>query len=203
METGIPVVDDHLDGGLPAGTMTAVVAPPETQSELLLYRLAAERPTLYLSTRRSQESVQDAFHRADVDIADSMIAYADPDAEIDDVGSTISRVGTEHNLIVDPANPIEQWDTGDYQQFLDRLHTYVRRTGSIAVLHCHATTEPAGREVTLGIADVVFELERTVRGDAVESSLLVSKFRGGRALTEPIRLELTDDVSVDTSRNLA
>lgn len=118
METGIAVVDDHLDGGLPSGTVAAVVAPPETQSELLLYRLAAERPTLYLSTRRSEESVQDPFHRADVDIADSMIAYADPDAEMDDVGSTISRVGTEHNLIVDPANPLERWDTADYQQFL-------------------------------------------------------------------------------------
>ncbi|WP_434085360.1 RAD55 family ATPase [Natronomonas marina] len=165
--------------------------------------LAAQRPTLYLSTRRNEESVRDAFHRADLDIEDSMIAYADPDADLDDVGSTISRVGAEQNPIIDPANPLERWDPQVYQQFLNRLHTYIRRTGSIAVVHCHTVGDDLGREVTLGIADVVRRLDQTVTPDAVESTLVVSKFRGGRALTEPITLELTDNVRVDTSRNVA
>lgn len=203
LETGVPVVDEHLDGGLPSGTITAVVAPPGTQSELLLYQLAAQRPTLYLSTRRNEESVRDAFERADLDIEDSMIAYADPDADLDEVGSTISRVGAEHNLIIDPANPLERWDPQVYQQFLNRLHTYIRRTESIAVVHCHTAGDALGREVTLGIADVVLRLDQTVSADTVESTLVVSKFRGGRALTEPITLELTDDVTVDTTRKVA
>jgi hypothetical protein len=50
---------------------------------------------------------------------------------------------------------------------------------------------------------VVRRLDQTVTPDAVESTLVVSKFRGGRALTEPITLELTDNVRVDTSRNVA
>nr|WP_254837579.1 hypothetical protein [Natronomonas marina] len=132
-----------------------------------------------------------------------MIAYADPDADLDDVGSTISRVGAEQNPIIDPANPLERWDPQVYQQFLNRLHTYIRRTGSIAVVHCHTVGDDLGREVTLGIADVVRRLDQTVTPDAVESTLVVSKFRGGRALTEPITLELTDNVRVDTSRNVA
>lgn len=210
MATGVPVVDDRLGGGVPPGSMVALVAPPETQSELLLYRLTAQRATLYLSTLRSEASVKEAFDRSTIDVGNPMVAYAGPDSEFAEIGDVVGRAGTGTNLIVDAVNTLERRDAGDYQDFINKLHTYVRRTGSVALLHCHATdaveTDPAaarGREITLGVADAVLELRRTVSGSDVKTALVVSKFRGGRALTEPIKLELTDDVTVDTSRDLA
>jgi hypothetical protein len=49
----------------------------------------------------------------------------------------------------------------------------------------------------------VLDLETETGDDAVESRLHVPKFRGGRALTEPLDLELTDGIAVDTSRDIA
>jgi len=49
----------------------------------------------------------------------------------------------------------------------------LRRTGSVALLHCQETTATSGREITLGMADVVFELERSVDSSDVETYLLV------------------------------
>jgi KaiC/GvpD/RAD55 family RecA-like ATPase len=210
MATGVSVVDDRLDGGVPAGSLVTIVAPAESQSELLLYRLTAQRPTLYVSTVRSEASVKQAFDRTDVDIGSPMVAYAEPDSGFDEIGDVIGRAGTEMNVVLDAANPLERRDAAAYQSFLNRLKTYVQRTGSIAVLHCHRTdaitADPAtarGREKSTSIADVVFELRRRVDGSDVDTSLVVSKFRGGRALTEPIKVVLTDDVTVDTSRDLA
>lgn len=210
MSTGVSVVDDRLGGGFPAGSLVALVAPPETQSELLLYQLTAQRQTLYLSTLRSEEGVKEAFDRSSIDVGNPMVAYAEPDTAFDEIGDVVGRAGTRMNLIVDAANTLERRDPAAYQSFINKLHTYVRRTGSIAMLHCHDTdaieTDPAaarGREITLGISDAVLELRRTVAGNDVETALVVSKFRGGSALTEPIKLELTDDVRVDTSRDLA
>lgn len=210
MSTGVSVVDDRLGGGLPAGSLVALVAPPQTQSELLLYQLTAQRQTLYLSTLRSEAGVKEAFDRSNIDVGNPMVAYAEPDTGFDEIGDVVGRAGTRMNLIVDAANALERRDSAAYQSFINKLHTYVRRTGSIAMLHCHATdaieTDPdaaRGREITLGISDAVLELRRSVSGSDVETSLVVSKFRGGSALTDPIKLELTDDVRVDTSRDLA
>ena len=53
------------------------------------------------------------------------------------------------------------------------------------------------------MADAVFDLETSVRGTDLVTRLSVPKFRGGSALTETIKLELTDTVAVDTSRDIA
>ena len=203
METGVDVVDDYLGGGIPAGSLVAVVAPPQTQSELLLYRITAQRQTLYLSTLRNETSVKRAFNRQTIDVGNPMVAYAEPDTPFDEIGDVVGRANTETNIIVDTANTLERRDHVDYQSFLNKLHTYVQRTGSLGLLHCHGTDPTGGRTVTLGMADIVFELRRDVTSSEIETALLVSKFRGGSALTEPIKLELTDDVTVDTSRDLA
>lgn len=203
METGIETVDDRLDGGVPKGSLVAVVTPPQVQSELVLYRITAQRSTLYLSTLRNEASVKRAFDRSSIDVGNPIVAYAEPGIPFDDIGDVVGRAGTEMNLVVDTANTLERRDPHEYQSFLNKLHTYVRRTGSVALLHCHGTKATTGREITLGMADVVLELERSVDSSDIETYLLVSKFRGGSALTEPIKLELTDSITVDTSRDLA
>jgi len=204
IETGVSVVDDRLNGGIRAGSLVAVVAPPQTQSELLLYRATAQRDSFYLSTLRNKANVKRAFDRSNIDLGNPMVAYVEPGIPFEEIGDVIGRSGTETNIIVDTANTLERRNPDKYQAFLNKLHTYVRRTAGIGFLHCHRTDrEPAGREVTLGMADIVFELERVVDASEVETRLVVSKCRGGTALTEPIKLELTDSITVDTSRDLA
>lgn len=53
--TGLVFLDRRIDGGLPVGSLVAVLAPPASQSQRLLRAVTGERPLVYLST-----SVRDA-----------------------------------------------------------------------------------------------------------------------------------------------
>jgi hypothetical protein len=59
------------------------------------------------------------------------------------------------------------------------------------------------RDSTEHFADVVFELKTTTQGDEVENKLAIPKFRGGRAPNDIIKLDLMEEVSIDTSRDIA
>jgi DNA repair protein RadA/Sms len=50
---------------------------------------------------------------------------------------------------------------------------------------------------------VIFDLRTTVTSAEIVNRLVVPKFRGGAALEEPLKLKLTDSVSIDTSRDIA
>ena len=56
----IDALDRELEGGLPGGSLVAYTAPPASQSELLLQELTAARDTLYMTTERTEDAVEDA-----------------------------------------------------------------------------------------------------------------------------------------------
>jgi hypothetical protein len=62
---------------------------------------------------------------------------------------------------------------------------------------------PTNRRYTEHMADVVFDLRTVVDGAEIENRLAVPKFRGGRAPEETIKLRLSEQVAVDTSRDIA
>lgn len=53
------------------------------------------------------------------------------------------------------------------------------------------------------MADVIFKLETKLKGDRIENRLAVPKFRGGRALSEVVKLDLAGSIDIDTSRDIA
>jgi KaiC/GvpD/RAD55 family RecA-like ATPase len=73
LRMGIDVLDRKLDGGVPPGSIVAYVADPASQSELLLYELTAARRTLYLTTQRSTEAVEDALARSPATIGNPTV----------------------------------------------------------------------------------------------------------------------------------
>lgn len=201
---GIDALDRQLGGGIPPGTLVAYTAPPASQSELLLYELTVARPTLYLTTSRTEDAVHDAFERASCPTGDPQIHHVPSDAPIQHAYQLTHSINSQAYLIIDPIDPLERLERSMYQNFLNNLQTHMINTGSIAVLHCLAgDTEPENRMDTLHMADAVFELTRRVDGADVETRLAVPKFRGGAALAETVKLELTERVRVDTSRDIA
>ena len=93
---------------------------------------------------------------------------------------------------------------GQFRTFLESLRTALAQTNAVALLHAlKQDSTPSQRHRTEYASDLVLDLETETGDDAVESRLHVPKFRGGRALTEPLDLELTDGIAVDTSRDIA
>ena len=204
LRTGIDALDRQLDGGLPGGSLVAYCAPPASQSELLLYELTAARDSLYMTTERTEDAVEDAFERARCPTGDPSVRYVAGDAPLENARRLFRSLAGETNLIIDPVDPLERVDENRYRNFLNELRNHMFNTGGVAVMHCLASDhEPGLRVTTQHMADVVLEITMEYNGADVDTRLAVPKFRGGVALNETIKLELGDRVRVDTSRDIA
>lgn len=204
LPTGIEVLDRMLEGGIPAGSVVALTAKPASQSELILYELTAERPTLYLTSLRSRAAVAQSLQAAETQVGDPHIQDLGMDAPLDHANRQIQALPEGATLIIDPIDPLEEAGGPRYGHFLNELQTHMTNTGGIAYLHAiEGRTAPDQRDLTEYMADVVFRLETELRGDNLENRLAVPKLRGGPAMDEPIKLELRDRVSIDTSRDIA
>ncbi len=204
LSTGIEVLDRELDGGLPEGRVLALLASPVSQSELFLYEMAAVRPTVYLTTERTETDVIDGLAETGVsadDVDVYRITSEDPLAEANTAIEALSETGT---LIVDPIRLFEETEANAYRTFMNDLKTRTAETGSLTILHClEGRRVPDQRDRTEYLADIIFDLSTELRGGKMENSLSVPKFRGGQALPESIALDLTADVTVDVTRKIA
>jgi KaiC/GvpD/RAD55 family RecA-like ATPase len=205
LPTGISVLDRQLDGGIPPGSILLLSADPASQSESLLYEIAAARGTLYVTTVRSEQAVRDAVDRYRGDVERLTIRDAGDYPPIDNATRLVKDLPESSNLLVDVVDPLEEADPTRYRAFLNELQTHMVNTGSIAVLHAmHGHDDPpANRSLTEHMADVVFDLRTDTSGSQIVNRLAVPKFRGGGALEETIKLKLTDGVTIDTSRDIA
>lgn len=204
LATGIDVLDRKLNGGLPAGSIVALVATPASQAELLLYELTATRGTLYLSLDRSRDAVSASVQASPTRTGDPTVRDVTGGAPLDDAAKLVTALPEEANLIMDPMDVLEEQEKSRYRNFMNELQTHMFNTGGLAVLHCLDGFEPpGGRQTTMHMADIVFELTTERNGDQLENRLAVPKFRGGQALNEVIKLELSERVAIDTSRDIA
>jgi len=205
LRTGIDVLDRKLDGGIPAGSIVALTAQPASQAELFLYELTATRGTLWLSLDRTAESVIASIEQTPVNTGDPTVRHISGEAPLDNAGKLVSALPETSNLIVDPLDVLEaQEPHSRFRAFMNDLQNHIVNTGSIAVLHClDGRDVPPLRDTTEHFADVVFELKTRTSGDEVENRLAIPKFRGGRAPNDIIKLDLVEQVSIDTSRDIA
>lgn len=204
LPTGITVLDRQLDGGIPAGSIVLLSADPASQSELLLYELTAARGTLYLTSVRSDQAVRDALDRVSGTVGTPTVRDVGGGAPLDGANRLVSNLPEKANLIVDVLDPLERAETARYREFLNQLQTHMMNTQGLAVLHAlDGTSVPENRDLSEHMADVIFDLQTEVDGAEVVNRMAIPKFRGGRALEETIKLQLADEVSIDTSRDIA
>lgn len=205
LRTGIDVLDRKLGGGLPAGSVVALAAEPASQAELFLYELTATRGTLWLSLNRTASAVSDSIENTPARTGDPTVRYVSGEAPLDNAGKLVSALPQNSNLIVDPLDVLERQEPhARFRSFMNDLQNHCFNTDSLAVLHCLEGRDiPAARDTTEHFADVVFELRTNTESDEVENRLAIPKFRGGRAPADVIKLDLVEEVAIDTSRDIA
>lgn len=210
LTTGIRLLDRELEGGIPPGRMLSLVAPPETQSELLVKEMAVSRPTVYISTFRPEWEVREELHDHQQKSNDEgvlenelQVSYVDPEHLLASPKEYIGDLPNGSNLIIDSINEFELEDRKRYVEFLNTVKEVLWDTGSVGLFYgIEEATDPPARSLTLKRSDIVWQLDHDVAAHEIETSLIISKFRGGKALTEPVKLVLTDSVQVDMSRDI-
>jgi len=205
LRTGIDVLDRKLDGGIPAGSIVVLNANPASQAELFLYELTATRGTLYLSLDRSEQAIRDSLSNSPTNTGEPTVRHVSGEAPLDNASKLVSALPETSNLIIDPLNVLEEQEPPSrFRSFMNDLQNHIFNTGSLAVLHClDGRSVPPLRDTTEHFADVIFNMDTTIQGDEVENQLAIPKFRGGRAPTNVIKLNLVEEVSIDTSRDIA
>lgn len=202
--TGLPFLDRRIDGGIPAGSLLAIVAPPHSQSELLLKQLLETRRTFFISLHRPEPEVRrwaDAEQRSTPELS---VSSPDVSAILEEFPRDTDQFPAESFVVLDRATPLERQSREMYLRFLDSFKRELERTDSTGVLHCPAPeSDPKQRDLTLSRADQVWQLELLSLSREIKNRLLVTKSRYTRALREPIDLLLTDQVQIDTSRRIA
>ncbi|WP_254272219.1 RAD55 family ATPase [Haloarcula marina] len=202
--TGLSPLDRKLGGGIPGGSVVALTASPASQSELLLYSLASEGQTLYLTAERTAFAVERALDSTRrMDLSQTDVRPIDREDPVTDARQYLTDLPHRSVVVVDPMDCIERADSASVREFLVTLRKRLVETDSIAVLHClNGGDVPEKRDRTTYMADVVLRLQTNLDEDDVGNWLSVPKFRCGPALTDGIRLELTDEIHVDTSRDI-
>lgn len=231
LSTGIDSIDRRLEGGIQSGSIVALLTPPTAQSHSLLQQVMKQRETVYITTLRTRESIEnDLSHLSDDEMALSIcevgeamtrhsnkmerltgsrihtINTSERDTLLDDINEVLDTIGDSVNVIIDPANPLERGESRTaYQNLLKSLSTTLIETNSIGLLHCtRLETPPLFRETTLTVADVVWELDVVSgRKNDLEIQTRIPKNRGGDAVLEKITLVIEGDtVYTDDSRNI-
>ncbi len=204
LSTGVEVLDREIAGGVPPGSIVAYQAPAASQGELLLYELTRPRSTLYLTTDRTEDAVSDAIEAVNAPTGSPYIQMVEGEDKIDMTRRAFRQAFDEMTVIIDPVDELERAERGRYVTMLNELKTHMQNTGGVAFLHCLTGFEDADlRSTTQHMADVVFDIQITMKSGELDTRLSVLKFRGGRIPSESIKLDLTERVRVDTSRDIA
>lgn len=201
--TGLRFLDRAIDGGIPAGDLLAITAPPSTQSELFLKHFAANRRTHYVSLLRSEDEIR-TWLSGDGHTEPVTVTTGRPDEFIESPESLTEDLEPESFLVVDTVNGLEDAPRDAYLDFLDHLKARVSETDSVCVLHAVSQESRSPRRtLTLSRADFVWQLQVLTLSRQIKTQLLVTKSRHSRALTEPVDLVMTDRVRIDTSRRIS
>lgn len=204
LSTGVRALDRKLDGGIPPGTLVTLLADPASQAELLLERFIDDQETVYLTSERTPTAVTTALRDQGGPHDGLVVSQLDRETPIIDAIECIAKLPDEAVFVIDPVDVLERASAGQFRAFLEQLRAALTRTESVAVLHAlKHSSSPSQRHRTKYMSDIVFDLVTETTNETIETQLFVPKFRGGRALTDPINVELTDAIAVDTSRDIA
>jgi hypothetical protein len=203
LSTGVDVIDRHMHGGVPVGSLLALSAPPETQSDRLLAAAAGSADTHYLTTDRTADAVEARLGQSPGVEADLHVASVSPETVAADPAASLDAPSGGF-VVVDSFDAFERLGRDDQLRTLRALSERLRERESVGILACSRQDDrTAARRRTLRFADVVWVLHLTVTTLSVETRLTITKVRDGRPHLEPVKLKLTDRVVVDTSRDIA
>ncbi len=207
LPTGISVLDREFGGGLPSGSVVVLKADPASQSELILDRFTRVRGCRYLTTARSAAAVEETLTletEGSEATGETEVRAIEPDSSFEDLLGLTAEPPDRGTVVVDSVDALETRGREEYVAFLNDLRRQAAEADALVLLHAlKSGDEASNRVVTEQVADIVFDLRTTVTGTEIVNRLVVPKFRGGAALEEPLKLKLTDTVSVDTSRDIA
>lgn len=203
LPTGLSPLDWRLGGGLLAGQIYAFVSPADSQSELIFELFGVTASAHIVSTVRPADELRAELEWVGVS-TDQISVESCTAAELAADPGRWLTAPEQGYLILDPFDPLEHAADDAYLDILTAMRREVSDKNAVGLVHCLEEPEQSyRRRLTLKRVDGVMRLDMKVTTQSIENRLLITKYRNGRAEVEPIKLQLTDHVMLDTSRDIA
>lgn len=198
LPTGIEVLDRQLNGGIPTGSLVALTAEPVSRAERLLYKLVPARKTLYLTTARTEDMVQDILSQSSIDVGQCEVRKIHSEYPLDHAYELLQQLSEQATVIIDPVNPLEKAGSKRLAEFLNTARIRMAETESVAILHClEGRAVPPQRDITEYMVDGILSITTESQEETLRTKLTVPKFRGEPIVTEPIELTMNQNIAVD------
>lgn len=207
LSTGIEILDnpEYLEGGFPKGSVISLIANPIATAELFLYDLAETRATTYFTTARSSDSIEKSLEilgRSPEEF--NVVDLYSADDTFDEAMAALEDVGEEENIIFDTFSDVVRHDRGD--EILDLTYRVSHETDSVTYLYLvNEGDEMRTYEESRvpHVSDIVMRMITGIEGEKVENRLAISKMRGHRPPPKTVKLNIGEEIEVDTSRDIA
>jgi KaiC/GvpD/RAD55 family RecA-like ATPase len=207
LSTGIEILDnpEYLEGGFPKGSVVTLLANPIATAELFMFDLASVRKTNYFTTSRSEEAVNqnlDIMKRSPDNF--EVVDLFEADDVFDTLMQGLENVGNEENIIIDTVSDLV--DHNRFDDMLDVVYRVSHETDSVTYLYM---IKEDGETMTYEesrvpyLSDVVMRMMTGIEGENVENRLAISKLRGQTPPPKTIKLNIGEEIVVDTSRDIA
>lgn len=201
-------IDRPLDGGIPLPSIISLSYENLISYEVIVKQVvSSNNPVIYFTTHKNKDSVKKMFEMSsqiDDDVERRIIPLSLKNP-VDDLKEQLNELEFDNCLIiVDSITSLEQKTPQKYKYALHTLQQATSQTDSCALLVGSDRTNQSNRDITISMSDVFFHVyEEISGGDDVETFLLVKKNRYGKAIESPFKIELSDTLSIDTSRAIA
>ena len=207
LSTGIEILDnpEYLEGGFPKGSVVTLLANPIATAELFMFDLASVRKTNYFTTSRSEKAVNqnlDIMKRSPDNF--EVVDLFEADDVFDTLMKGLENVGNQENIIIDTVSDLV--DHNRFDDMLDVVYRVSHETDSVTYLYM---IKEDGETMTYEesrvpyLSDVVMRMMTGIEGENVENRLAISKLRGQTPPPKTIKLNIGEEIVVDTSRDIA
>jgi len=212
LSTGMGNLDNRFErGGLYPGSTVVVQTPATALGQVVLYNLAAGRPTRYITVgpcdEATRRTLQDAGGLDTARLSVEALPSAEPAKALQALldGLELPPGGT---LLVEPANLIEAGATASqHATLLAMLADRAATAGGLVGLLAVEGDTPDNRWLTLHEADTVLTVLHEVSTRDVHDHLALEKLHPRQHLQDTddrvFRLPRSLEIDIDTKRNLS
>jgi len=224
LSTGIPTLDNELEGGLYPGSLVYIMADSMTMAEIFLYQFIQQRSSYYINTERRMKYIITNLKKYGYD--ESNVKFIDVHKKYYEINDKLVVGGEIRDYIiidflVKQLKPIDAkeinliFDTITFFQYLevkrnklreliDVIYDMTKKTEGLSFLYgLKGEKRSIIENEIINICDAVFDISITKKSDKNITELTIPKARDRPIHGNVLKFKIEGGIIMDTSKEIA
>lgn len=224
LTTGLPTLDNELEGGLFPGTLVYIMADSMTMAEIFLYQFIQQRNSYYINTERRMQYIKTNLTRYGYD--ESKVKFIDVHEKYCEISSKLVVGGEikdhmildflvkqmkqiedkEINLIIDTITFFQFLDIkrNKLRELIDVIYDVTKKTEGLGFLYgIKGEKRTIIENEIINICDAVFDISVTKKTDKTINEVTIPKARDRPIHGNVLKFKIEGGIIMDTSREIA